>query len=175
MKPLAALAVSVPLLMAQGERVAPRTVTAIRNWSLADVTRVAIEVSGDFEFRTDRLHSPERVYYDILKSRPSVEGKRFFSKVFDDDKLVLRVRVAQTNPGVTRVVLELAPGVDVTTSQLSNPARLMVEVRPGKGPITSTKTSAAPALRPAPPIKAELPVMPPAELPQPPAKTAAPK
>src|SRR4051812_4418278 len=109
MKPLAALAISVPLLLAQGERAAPRTVSAVRNWTLGDVTRIAIEVSGDFEFRSDRLDNPERVYYDVLHSRPFIEGKRFYSKVFDEDKLVFRVRVAETNPGVTRVVLELAP------------------------------------------------------------------
>ena len=50
-----------------------RTVTAVRHWSLADVTRVAIEVSGEFEYRTDRLHNPERVYFDILNTRPRLE------------------------------------------------------------------------------------------------------
>src|ERR1051326_529616 len=105
MKPLAALALTIPILLAQSERVAIRNVTAVRNWSLGEVTRVAIEVSGDFEFRTDRLHNPERIYYDVLGARPSIDGKRFYSKLIEGDKLVQKVRVAETTPGVTRVVL----------------------------------------------------------------------
>ena len=58
MKTFAALAISVTVLFAQKDRSSLQSVTAIRNWSLADVTRIAIEVSGDFTFRTDRLHNP---------------------------------------------------------------------------------------------------------------------
>src|ERR1700686_2725798 len=106
MKPKAALAISVTAisvtaLLAQTERSPLRSVTAVRNWSLTDVTRVAIEVSGDFQFRSDRLHDPERVYFDILNSRPSLVSvgavsKRSYSKELDD-KLVHRIRVAETN------------------------------------------------------------------------------
>src|SRR5215471_1172235 len=98
MKYIAALVISVPMLLAQNERAA-NSVTAVRSWSLGDVTRIAIEVSGDFEFRTDRLHNPERVYFDILGARPSFEGKRIYNKPVEGDKLVQRVRVAETNPG----------------------------------------------------------------------------
>ncbi len=143
MKPTAALAISVTViavttLLAQTERTAIRSVSAIRNWSLTDVSRVAIEVSGDFQFRSDRLHDPERIYFDILNSRPRLvsvggESKRFYSKELDD-KLVKRIRVAETNPGITRVVLELAASAEVSTSQLSNPNRLMIEVRSAPGP-----------------------------------------
>ena len=54
MKLIAALAVLVPLLVAQTDRPALHSVTAVRHWSLSGITRVAIEVSGDFQFRTDR-------------------------------------------------------------------------------------------------------------------------
>ena len=110
MKALAALAISVPVMLAQSERGATKSVSAIRNWSLGEITRVAVEVSGEFEFRTDRLHNPERVYYDILAARPSLEGRRIYSKVLEGDKLVQRIRVAETSPGVTRVVLDLVEG-----------------------------------------------------------------
>jgi N-acetylmuramoyl-L-alanine amidase len=128
MKLICALAISYATLLAQTHKSEIRTVTAVRNWSLADVTRVAIEISGSFQVRSDRLNNPDRVYFDILDSRPHVESKRFYSKQLDD-KLVKRIRVAETNPGITRVVLELAEGVEVTTSQLSNPNRLIIEVR----------------------------------------------
>ena len=133
MKLFAALAISVTVLLAQNDRASLQSVTAIRNWSLADVTRIAIEVSGDFKFRTDRLHNPERVYFDILNARPRIDARRIWSNELND-KLVQRVRVAETNPGTTRVVLDLAGPVDITTSQLSNPNRLIIEMRAGHGP-----------------------------------------
>ena len=68
------------MLFAQNDRAPLHSVTAVRNWSLADVTRIAIEVSGDFNFRTDRLHNPERVYFDILNARPRIDAKRVWSQ-----------------------------------------------------------------------------------------------
>ena len=46
------------------------------------------------------------------------------------DKLLKRIRVAETQPGMTRVVLDLETAVEFTASQLSNPDRLMIELRP---------------------------------------------
>jgi hypothetical protein len=49
MKWLAALTVTVSLLVAQSDRSQALSVTAVRHWTIGDVTRVAIEVSGDFK------------------------------------------------------------------------------------------------------------------------------
>jgi N-acetylmuramoyl-L-alanine amidase len=175
MKLIAALAVSVPLLFAQTGRSALHSVTAVRHWSLGGVTRVAIEVSGDFHFRTDRLHNPERLYFDILDARPRMDSHRVYSEDLDD-KLVKRIRAAETKPGITRVVLELNADVDATTSQLANPNRLIIEVRaaaPGAA-VPPEVTSALPAsVKPSPPkIEPPAPVAalpaPTAVLPEPP-------
>jgi N-acetylmuramoyl-L-alanine amidase len=161
MKSLAALAITIPILLAQSERPVARNVTAVRNWSVGDVTRIAIEVSGEFEFRTDRLHNPERVYYDIVGARPMIDGRRIYSKVVEGDKLVQRVRVAETNPGITRVVLDLGGDPEITTSKLSNPSRLIIELRMGKTPLVPTEIAPpVPAVRPPAPIKADVPVTP---------------
>ena len=69
MRPVVALAVGVTALWAQTGRPAPHSVTAVRHWSLGSVTRIAVEVSGEFEYRSDRLHNPDRIYYDILNAR----------------------------------------------------------------------------------------------------------
>lgn len=155
MKPIAALAISTTMLFAQSERGSLHSVTAIRHWSLDDVTRVAIEVSGDFNFRTDRLHNPERVYFDILNARPRIEAKRIWASEIND-KLVQRVRVAETNPGTTRVVVDLAGPVEINTSQLSSPHRLIIEVRAGRGPVIPSGPT-APEVKPPPVIRAEVP------------------
>lgn len=160
MKPLAALAISATLLLAQNERAPLQSVTAVRNWSLFEITRIAVEVSGDFTIRTDRLHNPERVYFDIRNARPRIDAKRIWSKEIHD-KLVQRVRVAETNPGTTRVVLDLNGKVEVSTSQLSNPNRLIIELRAGSGPAIPTEPMQFPGKLP-PVIRAEIskPVVP---------------
>ena len=141
------------MLFAQSDRAPLHSVTAVRNWSLGDVTRIAIEVSGDFNFRSDRLHNPERVYFDILNARPRIDAKRAWSKAIDDP-LVQRVRVAETIPGITRVVVDLSGPVEVSTSQLNSPNRLMIELRAGRGPAIPT-APAQPLVKPPPVIRAE--------------------
>jgi N-acetylmuramoyl-L-alanine amidase len=155
MKPLVALAISATMLFAQNERAAVNSVTAIRSWSLTEVTRIAVEVSGEFHTRSDRLHNPERVYFDIVGARPRLDARRTWSKEIGD-RLVQRVRVAETIPGTTRIVLDLAGPVEVTTSQLSNPNRLIVELRAGNGPPIPTEPM-TPAVKPPPVISAEIP------------------
>jgi N-acetylmuramoyl-L-alanine amidase len=134
MKAIAAFTVSVTLLMGQSDQPAPkpaaRAVVAVRHWSLSDVTRVAVEVSGPFEFRTDRLHNPERVYFDIPNARPRIASKRSYTEEVND-KLLQRIRVAETTRETTRVVLDLTANVDAATSTLTNPHRLIIELRMG--------------------------------------------
>jgi len=150
MKLIAALTVSLTMLVAQTERPGQHTVSAVRHWSLTDVTRVVVEVSGDFNFVTERLHNPERVYFDIPNSRPHIAARRAFSEEVDD-KLLKRVRVAETVPGVTRIVLDLAASAEATTSQLTNPNRLVVELRPVPGAAIPTQMPPAISTSPSPP------------------------
>jgi N-acetylmuramoyl-L-alanine amidase len=153
MKLLVAVAISASILGGQ-PRTQLHSVTAVRHYALADATRIAIEVSGEFQFRTDRLHNPERVYFDILDARPRLDPRLDSRKVFResfDDRLVTGMRVAETAPGVTRIVLDIASGVEVSTSQLANPDRLIVELRTGAAPAIPTAAAAPPvAATPAP-------------------------
>jgi N-acetylmuramoyl-L-alanine amidase len=155
MKRVAAGIFSLTILGAQSPA-GMNSLTAIRHWPVGEVTRVAVEVSGNFEFLTDRLHNPERVYYDILNTRPYIHEKRAYSEQIDD-RLLSRVRVAETKPGVTRVVLDLNGFVDATASQLSNPARLIIELRRGTPQVGLPDPPAIPAAVPGPISKLELP------------------
>src|SRR5690242_869868 len=150
MKRIAALAITIPVLLAQGERTPQRAVTAVRHWGSAESTRVAIEVTGDFKYRSDRLHNPERIYFDILDAYPRIGSRRFYTETVVD-KFLQKVRVAETVPGVTRVVLDLADSVEVSTSQLANPNRLIIELRPGTAPTIPTETSPVSVPKPSPP------------------------
>jgi len=117
------------MLAAQTARAPVHSVTAVRHWTLPDVTRIAIEVTGEFQFRSDRLHNPERVYYDILGSRPNIDSRRLYDEQIDD-RYVKSIRVREYSAGVTRIVLDLTGQVETTASQLINPFRLIIELRP---------------------------------------------
>ncbi len=128
-----------------------REVTAVRSWTLPEVTRVIIEVDGEFEFRAERAHNPERIFFDLKDSRPRINGRRFYSTVIND-KLVKRVRVAEPESGVTRVVLDLEGATEYSATQLSNPDRLVVELRPKGSVSPAAPPPVAPAPLPSPPV-----------------------
>src|SRR6266849_1067560 len=120
-------------------------VTAVRFWTLSEVTRIAIETNGEFRFRSDRLNSPDRLFFDLLGTKPRMGVKGVQTKPVGD-KLLKRIRIAETQPGMTRVVLDLESTVDFTASQLSNPDRLMVELRPVGGSRPGTSSRPAPEI-----------------------------
>ncbi len=121
----------------------PLKVTAVRFWSLGDVTRVAIETSSDFTFKSDHLPNPERLFFDIAGAHADV-GRKGMRVIPVGDKLLKQIRIAETHPGVTRVVLDLENSIEVVSSQLSNPDRLMIELHlPGDGPQPSLTKSIA--------------------------------
>ena len=137
MKRFAVLSVLCWALGAQSGSAPAASVTAVRHWSLGEVTRIAVEVSGDFHYRSDRLHNPERIYFDIVNARNGL-GIRYYAEDVSD-AVVKRIRVAEANPGTTRVVIDLAGDAHLTTTQLANPGRLIIELRNVSAPTTPTK------------------------------------
>lgn len=133
-------------------------VTDIRFWTAGDTTRVAIEVSGEFSFTSDRLHNPERIFFDLEHTRLALKGGKA-NNITVGDGLVKQVRFAEKRPGTIRVVLDLEEGVESTASQLSNPERLMIELRAGKAGRTTSKVEPPAATKPEP-AKAEPPTQP---------------
>ncbi|MGA3072708.1 MAG: N-acetylmuramoyl-L-alanine amidase [Bryobacteraceae bacterium] len=167
--PLLALLAAGPPGQIRGGQL--REVTAVRCWSLSEATRVVIEVDGEFEFHAERAHNPERLFFDVKGSRPHIKGHRYYSADVGD-KLVKKVRVAETQVGVTRVVLDLQGAADYSANQLSNPDRLVVELRPMgrtsrsggplgrvlQDPLPAPRTPAATQTLPPPPVLTPSPV-----------------
>jgi peptidyl-prolyl cis-trans isomerase SurA len=152
------------------------SIRQIRFSSEAQVTRVTIETSGKSRYRTARLRSPDRVYFDLQDSR-STANPRVISVA---DKLLQRIRVSQKEPGVTRVVLDLEPDVEVSASRLEAPDRLVIEVRRAAGaPAPPAEQIVAKQVQPAAaeetPAPAPAPVQPEPAQPEPaPAHTPSP-
>src|ERR1700675_3421817 len=77
-------------------------VTSIRAWSHSDSTRVIVETTGPFEYRSDSASNPERLFFDVLRATPLIAHRRY-STLSVNDSLVRRVRIAETTPGTTRI------------------------------------------------------------------------
>ena len=102
-------------------------VTGIRHWSSADSSTVVVDLQDQVQYEAHRLSDPERIYFDLQDTAlaPGLFGKTIEIR----DALLVRVRIAQPMPGVTRVVLETKGGSDFSVSLERNPYRLVVEVR----------------------------------------------
>lgn len=105
-------------------------VQAIRFWSFGDVTRVAIETEGDYKLFSDQVEKPPRIYFDLTGLRPPATAHHGSQTIEIKDRLVKQIRIAEVLPGKTRVVFDLEAPADVVSSQLVNPDRLMIEIRP---------------------------------------------
>ena len=134
-------------------RASTLAVTAVRFWTLSDVTRIAIETTGVFHFQSERVPNPDRIYFDIAGAHMRL-GVRGMQTIPVNDARVRQLRVALTQRSVTRIVVDLESPVEITASKLSNPDRLIIEIRARAG-------SQQPTIRPTPP--------PPAPVAQPPA------
>src|SRR6185312_11259176 len=105
-------------------------VTGVRSWSRPDSTRVIVDASGPFAYRTDRAIHPDRFYVDIFHARPLIANRRSAIHEIIGDKLIQRVRIAETAPGTTRVVFDLQSPADFKVSTLDAPDRLVIEIKP---------------------------------------------
>jgi N-acetylmuramoyl-L-alanine amidase len=105
----------------------PSHVTSIRHWSNAEYSRVAIGLEKDIKFESQRIDHPERIFFDLLDTNLT---STLLGKTFEvDDDLLKKIRVAQFQPGKSRIVLEVADHSDYTTSLLTDPPRLIIEIR----------------------------------------------
>ncbi len=112
----------------------PARVQAIRFWSFGDVTRIAIQTQGDYKLFSDQIEKPARVYFDLVGLRPPPGPHHGFETIEVNDKLLKQIRVAELSPGRTRIVFDLMCPVQVISSQLVNPDRLMIELRQKEDP-----------------------------------------
>ncbi len=101
-------------------------VTAIRHWSTPDYTRVAIDLESEIKFGSQRLPNPDRIFFDL---RDTKLASTLVGKSFDvDDGFLKKIRVAQFQPGRTRVVLEVDDLSDYDAFLLPNPYRLIIDI-----------------------------------------------
>jgi len=105
-------------------------VEAIRFWSFGDVTRIAIQTHGEYTLAKDHIEHPSRVYFDLNGLRPPTSLRHGVKIVQVGDRQVKQIRIAEVSPKRTRIVFDLLGSMEVNSSQLVNPDRLIIEFRP---------------------------------------------
>ena len=125
-----------------GETSGEARVDAIRVWSFGDVTRVAVETQGAYHFTSEAVDNPSRVYFDLSGLRPRSSVRHGMQPIAVGDRRIKQIRVSEVVPGTTRIVLDLVGPSEVLSSQLVNPDRLIIEIRPrSSAPLTAQNIS----------------------------------
>jgi len=105
---------------------APKQVSGVRHWSSVDSSTVVVDLQDQVQYEAHRLSDPERIYFDL---HDTTLGPGAGKTVEIGDALLVRVRLAQLSPAITRVVLETKGSPNFSVSLEQNPFRLVVEVR----------------------------------------------
>jgi N-acetylmuramoyl-L-alanine amidase len=101
-------------------------VTGVRHWSTPDYTRVAIDVEQEVKFDSQRISNPDRIFFDL---RDTKLASTLVGKTFDvDDGFLKKVRVAEFQPGRTRIVLEVDNLASYDAFLLPDPYRLIIDI-----------------------------------------------
>ncbi len=120
-------------------------VTGIRHWSTPDYTRVAIDLESEVKFASQRIAHPDRIFFDL---RDTKLASTLVGKTFDvDDGFLKKIRVAQFQPGRTRVVLEVDDLSDYDAFLLPNPYRLIVDIHGKDAHIKDSKLASTKLLK----------------------------
>ncbi len=101
-------------------------VTGVRHWSTPDYTRVAIDVEQEVTFDSQRISHPDRIFFDL---RDTTLASTLVGKTFDvDDGFLKKIRVAEFQPGRTRIVLEVDNLASYDAFMLPDPYRLIIDI-----------------------------------------------
>jgi N-acetylmuramoyl-L-alanine amidase len=106
----------------------------IRHWSNPSYTRVVIDVDGEVQYRFGRLRNPDRLYVDLIGAQlaPNLQGR----SLDVSDQLLKGVRGGQNQPDVVRVVLDLKTLRDYHVFTMSDPYRLVIDIKGTAGGTT---------------------------------------
>ncbi len=91
-----------------------------------DSTEVLIELEDSVQYISGRIANPDRIYFDLHAARLSPAVAR--GNVQVSGNLLTKVRVAQNQGGVVRVVLDVNGVQDYAASLLKKPTRLVIEL-----------------------------------------------
>jgi hypothetical protein len=105
-------------------------VRGIRHSSTAEYTRVTIDLDARASYQQERISNPDRVFFDFSNTWLVLDSNDQVIAV--NDQFLRKIRAAQHRPGVVRIVLDLGQGADCAVSEMSNPFRIIIDIRRGQ-------------------------------------------
>jgi N-acetylmuramoyl-L-alanine amidase len=104
---------------------APR-IEKIKTSVTPNSTEIVLDLEDSVQYVSGRIANPDRIYFDLHSARLSPAVARGNVHVSGD--LLTKVRVAQNQFGVVRVVLDVNGVKDYAASLLQKPSRLVIEL-----------------------------------------------
>jgi N-acetylmuramoyl-L-alanine amidase len=112
-----------------GKTVAVPHVQKIRTNATTDSAEVIIDLEDSVLYTSGRIANPERIYLDLHAARLS--PALLHGEIHVSGNILTRVRVAQNQAGVVRVVLDVNGVKDYAVSMTKKPMRLIIELYSG--------------------------------------------
>ena len=138
-------------------------VTAVEHSVTKDSVQVVVRFNTAVRYVPGTATDPFRLYFDLRGTRPAAT---LAASSTVGDVLVQRVRLGQYQAGITRIVLDMTRPAPYTTTFLTNPPRLLIEVMrdgatPSNGRHAAASSMPAPASPSAPVAPEQIPPVPP--------------
>jgi len=109
-------------------------VRGIHYRSAAEYTRVTIDLDERASYQEQRISNPDRVFFDFSNTWLVLDSND--QAIAVNDQFLRKVRAAQHRPGVVRIVLDLGQGADCAVSEMSDPFRIIIDIRRGQSPVS---------------------------------------
>jgi N-acetylmuramoyl-L-alanine amidase len=103
------------------------SVKDFKTWNSPDSARIVVNLANTIEFKSARIASPERIYFDLYKAQlgPKVPRK----PVDIQGGMLKAIRVAQNKPETVRLVLDVDGAKNYSAFLVANPYRLVIDLR----------------------------------------------
>jgi N-acetylmuramoyl-L-alanine amidase len=107
-------------------------------------TEVIIDLDDSVQYVSGRIANPDRIYFDLHAAKLSASVAR--GNVAVSGELLTKVRVAQNQFGIVRVVLDVNGVQDYSASILKKPTRLVIELYGSSAPVKQDAVQTAKAV-----------------------------
>lgn len=106
--------------------VAVPRVQKIRTKVTADGTQIIIDLEDSVQYASGRIANPDRIYFDLHAARLSPTLAH--ANIHVSGNLLTRIRVAQNQAGIVRVVMDVNGVKDYAVALAKKPTRLVIEL-----------------------------------------------
>lgn len=98
-----------------------------KTWNSPDSARIVVSLGNTIDFKSARIASPERIYFDLYKAQMGAKIPR--QPVSIDGGILKTIRLAQNKPETVRVVLDVEGAKDYSAFLVAHPYRLVIDLR----------------------------------------------